>query len=98
MQTPSDIVATQVKAERMHLRRHCEAVGRDPSEVEVTSMLREFTPGANADDLLREAEAFAGIGVSALVTTAVGAAPVVWLEEAVLPLMGRLTGIEPVPL
>src|SRR3954447_20388905 len=54
------------------LRRHCHDVGRDPNEIEVTVMYREFAPTATADDVLERAELFAKIGVSTLVTGAVG--------------------------
>ena len=57
------------------LRRHCDALGRDPNEIEVTVMYRDFPPDTTTDDLLRGAEAFANIGVSTLVTGAVGDDP-----------------------
>ena len=57
------------------LRRHCEAVGRDPNEIEVTAMYRDIPPEATVDDVVRGAEAFAKIGVSTLVTGAVGDDP-----------------------
>jgi F420-dependent oxidoreductase-like protein len=77
------------------LRGHCETVRRDPAEIEVTAMFRDFADGATADDLLREAEAFARIGVSALVTTAAGDDPVTWLDETFGPVIDRLHAIEP---
>ena len=49
------------------LRRHCEDLGRDPNEIEVTAMYRDIPSGATVDDVVRGAEAFAKIGVSALV-------------------------------
>src|SRR5688572_8281614 len=39
------------------LRRHCEDLGRDPNEVEVSAMYREIPPGASVDDVVRGAEA-----------------------------------------
>src|SRR5437588_4032106 len=54
------------------LRRHCEAVGRDPNEIEVTAMFRNLPPAPTVDDIVRSAEAFAEIGVSTLVTGANG--------------------------
>jgi F420-dependent oxidoreductase-like protein len=50
------------------LRRHCDAVGRDPNEIEVTAMYRDLPPGASIDDVVRGAEALAKVGVSTLVT------------------------------
>src|SRR6476646_3443052 len=54
------------------LRRHCDAIERDPNEIEVTAMYRDFPADATPDDLVRGAEAFANVGVSTLVTSAVG--------------------------
>src|SRR6478672_2295536 len=61
------------------LRRHCDAVGRDPNEIEVTAMYREIAPGATVDDVIRGAEEFAKVGVSTLVTGSVGDDPASWL-------------------
>src|SRR5262249_20833919 len=40
------------------LRRHCDAVGRDINEIEVTVQYRELSPDAGVDEVLRGAEAF----------------------------------------
>jgi F420-dependent oxidoreductase-like protein len=80
------------------LRRHCDAVGRDPNEIEVTAMFREFPSGASGDDLVRAAETFAAIGVSTLVTGAVGDDPGGWLEGTFGPIVDRLHSIEAAPL
>jgi F420-dependent oxidoreductase-like protein len=80
------------------LRRHCDAVGRDPNEIEVTAMQSEVPAGASVDDIVRGAEAFGKIGVSTLVTGAVGGDPAGWLESTFGPAMERLAGIEPSPL
>src|SRR5689334_15804954 len=78
------------------LRRHCDALGRDRNEIEVTVMYRDFPAGTTTDDLLRGAEAFANIGVSTLVTGAVGPDPAAWLESTFGPVIERLHDIEPV--
>jgi F420-dependent oxidoreductase-like protein len=80
------------------LRRHCDAVGRDPGEIEVTAMYRELPPGAGPKEVLEGAEAFARIGVSTLVTGAVGPDPGGWLEATFGPVMDELAAIEPAPL
>jgi F420-dependent oxidoreductase-like protein len=80
------------------LRRHCETIGRDPNEIEVTAMYRDLPPGATTDDVLRGAEEFAKIGVSTLVTGAVGNDPGGWLESTFGPAMERLTDIQPARL
>ena len=80
------------------LRRHCDAVGRDPSEIEVTVMYPGVAPGASADALIREAEALAALGVSTLVTSSVGDDPASWLESSFGPCMEKLGAIVPRPL
>jgi F420-dependent oxidoreductase-like protein len=80
------------------LRRHCDAVGRDPNEIEVTAMYRDLPPGASIDDVVRGAEALAKVGVSTLVTGAVGDDPGGWLESTFGPAMERLAAIEPAAL
>src|SRR6476646_5102623 len=37
------------------LRRHCDAVGRDPNEIEVTATYRDLAPGASVDEVVRGA-------------------------------------------
>ena len=80
------------------LRADCDKLGRDPNEIEVTTMYREFPPGATTDDVVRGAEALAKIGVSTLVTGAMGDDPGGWLEETFGPAMDRIAEIEPTPL
>ena len=80
------------------LRRHCDALGRDPNEIEVTVGYRDFPAGTTTDDLLRGAEAFANLGVSTLVTGAVGPDPAAWLESTFGPAVERLHAIEPARL
>jgi alkanesulfonate monooxygenase SsuD/methylene tetrahydromethanopterin reductase-like flavin-dependent oxidoreductase (luciferase family) len=80
------------------LRRHCEDVGRDPNEIEVTAMFRNLPPAPTVDDVVRSAQAFADVGVSTLVTGAIGDDPAGWLEATFSPAMERLAGIDPVAL
>jgi F420-dependent oxidoreductase-like protein len=80
------------------LRRHCDEVGRDPAEIEVTAMYRDLPHGAPVDDVVRGAEALADVGVSALVTGAVGPDPAAWLEDTFGPAMDRITAIKPAPI
>ncbi len=77
------------------LRRHCDTVGRDPNEIEVTAMYRDVPAGATVDDIVRGAEAFAEVGVSTLVTGPVGDDPAGWLESNFGPAMEGLAAIEP---
>jgi F420-dependent oxidoreductase-like protein len=80
------------------LRRHCDTLGRDPNEIEVTAMYRDLPPDATADDIVRGAEAFAEIGVSTLVTSAVGDDPARYLESVFGPVADRIATIEPARL
>jgi F420-dependent oxidoreductase-like protein len=77
------------------LRRHCDAVGRDPNDIEVTVSFRDFPPDSTADDLVRGAEAFAAIGASTVVTGAVSDDPAGWLEAKFAPIIDRIHAIEP---
>jgi len=80
------------------LRRHCADVGRDPNEIEVTAMYRDLPPDASVDDVVAGAEQLAKIGVSTLVTGAVGDDPAGWLESTFGPAMDRIAEIEPASL
>jgi F420-dependent oxidoreductase-like protein len=80
------------------LRRHCDDVGRDPGEIEVTASYRNLPPGAGVGEVLRGAEALAAVGVSTLVTGPVGDAPADWLESTFAPAMGELAAIKPASL
>jgi len=80
------------------LRRHCDALGRDPNEIEVTTMYRDIPPDATADDVVFGAEALAKLGVATLVTGAMGRDPGGWLESTFGPAMERIAAIEPARL
>jgi F420-dependent oxidoreductase-like protein len=80
------------------LRAHCEAVGRDPNEIEVTAMFRTLPPEPTADEVLRSAEEFARIGVSTLITAPPGDDPGAWLERTFGPTIDDLHAIEPTRL
>lgn len=77
------------------LRRHCADLGRDPNEIEVSAMYRDIAPGASVDDVVRGAEQLAALGVSTLVTGAMGSNPAGWLEDTFGPAMERIAAIEP---
>src|SRR5437763_7119093 len=80
------------------LRRHCADVGRDPNEIEVTAMYRDIPPDASVDDVVAGAEQLAKVGVSTLVTGAIGDDPAGWLESTFGPAMDRIAAIESAPL
>ncbi len=61
-------------------------------------MYRDFAPDATVDDIVRGAEDLAKLGVSGIVTGAVGDDPAGWIESTFGPAMERLATIEPAPL
>lgn len=76
------------------LHRHCATLGRDPAEVEVTALLNVAEDGLpDPDDLLRQAEELAAVGVDTLVTRATGTEPARYLEQVWGPLLPRLAAI-----
>jgi F420-dependent oxidoreductase-like protein len=79
------------------LRRHCDAVGRDPNEIEVTAMFRDLPADATPDDLVRGAEEFAAVGVSTLVASATGDDPATALESTFAPVVDRIATIDAAP-
>jgi F420-dependent oxidoreductase-like protein len=89
--------ATEIAHKLGVLRRHCDAIGRDPNEIDVTAMYRELPPDPSVDDVVRGAEKLAAIGVSTLVTGAVGPDPIGWLESTFGPAMERIAAIEATP-
>jgi len=80
------------------LRRHCDDVGRDPNEIEVTAMYRDLPAGATVAEVVAGARALADVGVSSLVTAPVGDDPAGWLESTFGPAMDDLAAIEPARL
>jgi F420-dependent oxidoreductase-like protein len=80
------------------LRRHCDAVGRDPNEIEVTAGFRDLPAEITGDELLQRAETYAAVGVSTLVASAEGDDPAAFLEARYAGIIDRLAAIEPVRL
>ena len=80
------------------LRRHCDDLGRDPNEIEVTTMYRDVAPGASVDEVVAGAAALGRLGVSTVVTGAMGDDPAGWLESTFGPAMGELAASKPAPL
>ena len=74
------------------LRRHCDDVGRDPGEIEVTALIG-VAEDADRDTILREVEALAAVGTQAIVVRSTGPAPSKWLEETWGPVVPALAGV-----
>lgn len=74
------------------LRGHCEAVGRDPAEIEVTALIL-IAEDAGPDAIMQEVEALAAAGTEAIVVRSTGPAPSQWLEETWAPVIPRLADI-----
>jgi F420-dependent oxidoreductase-like protein len=92
------IDVTQVGHKIDVLRRHCDAVGRDPAEIEVTVMFRNLPPEPSVADVRRGAEELAALGVSTLVLDALGDDPATRLEDTFGPAMPDLAAIQPAKL
>jgi F420-dependent oxidoreductase-like protein len=74
------------------LRRHCDDVGRDVNEIEITTMFRD--PHPSVDEIVRSAESFAELGVRTLVGSPIGDDPAGTLEATFGPAMDRLHAVE----
>ena len=75
------------------LRRHCDAVGRNIRDIEVTALIparEDWTP----DDVLKSAEAYAAVGAATVMASALGADPAAVLERVYAPAVPRLAAIE----
>ena len=79
------------------LKRHCDAIGRDPNEIEVTSNFGA-QGDLDSDEIARRLEDYAAVGVSTVMAGMVGADPVAHLNERWAPAMKRIADIEPARL
>jgi alkanesulfonate monooxygenase SsuD/methylene tetrahydromethanopterin reductase-like flavin-dependent oxidoreductase (luciferase family) len=83
-----DTVAHKVEV----LRRHCDDVGRDFEQIEVTALIG-VADDAGPDEIIREAQALNEVGVHAIVIRAAGPEPSQWLEQQWSPVITRLAAI-----
>ncbi len=74
------------------LRRHCDEVGRDPAEIEVTALIG-VPDDAQSDAILREAEALSAAGAHTIVVRSTGSQPSQWLEDTWGPVVSALASI-----
>ena len=80
------------------LRRHCDALGRDVNEIEVTVSARNLSASPTRDEVLRVFEAWAGLGVATIVSRATSDDPAAWLEKHIGPVMDEILAIQPARL
>lgn len=85
-----DIVAHKIGV----LKQHCDALGRNLHDIEITAFLHPEA-GWTRDDVLRNAEILASLGVSTVMISAQGDHPADWLEQLFGPVMQDLKRIEP---
>jgi F420-dependent oxidoreductase-like protein len=76
------------------LRRHCDEAQRDMREIEISAFL-QVAPDASIDDVVRNAEAYAAIGVGTVMTNATGPDPAGLLEKVYASAVKRLASIQP---
>jgi F420-dependent oxidoreductase-like protein len=74
------------------LRRHCDEVGREFADIEVTALIGA-ADDAGPEAIVHEAEALNDAGVQAIVIRAAGSEPSRWLEETWGPVMPKLAMI-----
>ncbi len=76
------------------LRGHCEEVGRDPAQIEVTALIN-VVDNADADTILAEAESLGAVGVQTVMARSTTPEPAQWLEEVWGPVVPRLATVGP---
>jgi F420-dependent oxidoreductase-like protein len=76
------------------LRRHCDEVGRDAAQIEVTALIN-VDDYADPDTILAEADALAAVGVQTVMARSTTPEPAKWLEEVWGPVIPRLAAIGP---
>jgi F420-dependent oxidoreductase-like protein len=88
----------QVAAKLDVLRRHCDVVGRDINEIEVTVSAPNLSAAPTRDEVLGVFETWAELGVATIVTRATGDDPAAWLEDHIGSVMDEIRAIEPAKL
>jgi alkanesulfonate monooxygenase SsuD/methylene tetrahydromethanopterin reductase-like flavin-dependent oxidoreductase (luciferase family) len=76
------------------LQRHCDDVGRDPFEIEVTALIM-VPDDADTDTIVRAAETMADAGARTIVIRSTGPEPRRWLEDTWGPVVPKLATIGP---
>jgi hypothetical protein len=76
------------------LHRHCDEVGRDPAQIEVTALIN-VDDFADPETILAEANALGAVGVQTIMARSTTPEPARWLEEVWGPVIPRLAAIGP---
>jgi F420-dependent oxidoreductase-like protein len=74
------------------LRRHCDEVGRDRAQIEVTALIN-VADDADPDTILAEADTLGAVGVQTVMARSTTPEPARWLEEVWGPVIPRLATI-----
>jgi alkanesulfonate monooxygenase SsuD/methylene tetrahydromethanopterin reductase-like flavin-dependent oxidoreductase (luciferase family) len=74
------------------LQRHCDSVGRDINEIEVTALVN-VEDDTGTDDILATAESLSAVGVHTIIASSTTPEPSRWLEEVWGPVIPRLSSI-----
>ena len=74
------------------LRGHCDSVGRDFTEIEVTALIN-VEADMGPDDILAAAESLSTVGVQTIIASSSTPEPSRWLEEVWGPVIPRLSNI-----
>jgi F420-dependent oxidoreductase-like protein len=74
------------------LRRHCDALGRDVDEVEVTALVN-VDASMSTDDIVATAGSLRAVGVDTIIASSSTTEPTRWLEEVWGPVAPRLAEI-----
>jgi hypothetical protein len=84
-----DVVAHKISV----LHRHCREVGRDPAEIEVTTSLGLADEVDDPDEVVRQAEVLAALGVDTVMARPVGPEPAGYLEKVWGPAIPELNSM-----
>lgn len=76
------------------LRRHCGEVGRDPAEIEVTTLI-DVGDSPAPSDIAEAAGALAAVGVDTVMVRSSQPEPVDWLESVWAPVIPELASLQP---
>jgi F420-dependent oxidoreductase-like protein len=84
--------ATTIAGKLVVLRHHCDSVGRDFADIEVTALVN-VEDDTGPDDILVTAESLRAVGVHTIVASSSTPEPSRWLEEVWGPVIPRLSTI-----